>query len=109
MAKSDNEVAVTEVEENQQDKAKGEIDSLKGHIAEAFLSLQIVGVLMVLTALGSGYAEIYANLTSPFMMPAFIIGLLGNQIYFVRTNRKAAKLAEMVKSYESRYGALPSK
>lgn len=97
-----------EAVKSEQDKLLDEIVSLGGTVSAARKAIMTVGVLIVLAALANLYIGLTAELTSPFMLPALLIGVVGNQIYSTRNRNNQKKLNEMKKEYESKFGVIPT-
>lgn len=89
------------------DEQLKKIESLGVSISTDVTAIRIVGILVIIAALGSLYVSATADLHSPFMFPALFTALLGNQLYGIRTRKKQVQLAEMKKAYESKFGAIP--
>ena len=82
-----------------------EITSLSADVSAWYLSLRIVGVLMVVATLGYSCA-LLSGFTSSIMNLIIVTVLLGNQLFIIRTRKKNKKLNYMKKTYEAKFGAI---
>lgn len=94
-------------EKTEKEKSLESIISLGENLVESRKSNRIVAVILLVAA-GAFIATSIGGLTSPFLFPTLLGLLVGNQVYTAIIITKQKKLDGMKKTYESKFGAIPS-